>query len=105
MPIPKEETEENIVAMKRRIDSILEEKSPICYIPEYWMEKLEEEYVFEEVRDSFDYIYQVEDLAFLKGRRFAKKKNHISKFKRSYPDFTFEEITREIGRASCRERV
>lgn len=95
MPIPKEETEENIAAMKRRIESILEEKAPICYIPEYWWERLKEEYILEEARDSFDYVYQVEDLAFLKGRRFAKKKNHISKFKRNYPDFSFEEITQE----------
>ena len=41
------------------------------------------------------YTFLVEDLAFLKGRRFAKKKNHISKFKRTYPDFSFEEITTE----------
>src|SRR3712207_1946554 len=95
MPIPKEETEENMEAMKRRIDSILETGNILCYVPEDWMETLKEEYELEEVRDSFDYVYQVEDLALLKGRRFAKKKNHISKFKRTYPDFQFEEITKE----------
>lgn len=95
MPVPKEETEENIRAMKRRMDAILEEGASISYVPEYWVEKLQDDYVLEEIRDSFDYVYQVEDLAFLKGRRFAKKKNHISKFKRTYPDFSFEEITTE----------
>lgn len=93
MPIPKEETEGNIAAMKRQMDSMLEEGAPICYVSDYWMEVLKDDYVFEEVRDSFDYVYRVEDLAFLKGRKFAKKKNHISKFKRTYPDFRFEEIT------------
>lgn len=93
MPIPKEETEENLAAMKHEMDSILEEKAPLGYFTEYWVERLKNEYVFEEERDSFDYVYQVEDLAFLKGRKYAKKKNRISQFKRKYEEFSLEEIT------------
>lgn len=93
MPVPKEETEENIAAMKQEIDNILEEKVFLGYFSEYWMNRLQEDYQFVEDRDSFDYVYSVEDLAFLKGRKYAKKKNRISQFKRKYLDFSFEEIT------------
>lgn len=34
-------------------------------------------YVIQEDRDNADYVYRVEDLAGLAGRRFAKKRNHI----------------------------
>lgn len=95
MPIPQQETEENIAAMKQEIDKILEEKAPLGYFTEYWANVLGGDYHFSEERDSFDYVYSVEDLAFLKGRKYAKKKNRISQFKRRYPDFSFEEITEE----------
>lgn len=37
-------------------------------------------------RDSCDYIYAIDDLADLKGRRFQKKRNHLNKFRREHPD-------------------
>jgi hypothetical protein len=37
-------------------------------------------------RDSFDYVYAIEDLAELKGRKFQKKRNHYNKFKNLNPD-------------------
>ena len=38
-------------------------------------------------RDSFDYVYAIEDLAELKGRKFQKKRNHYNKFKAQNPDY------------------
>ena len=32
-------------------------------------------------RDSFDYVYLIEDLAHLKGRKFQKKRNHLNRFR------------------------
>jgi len=37
-------------------------------------------------RDNFDYIYAIEDLADLKGRKFQKKRNHLNKFRKEHPD-------------------
>ena len=42
-------------------------------------------------RDSFDYVYSVEKLATLSGRKYHSKKNHFNSFKNNY-DFIYEEI-------------
>ena len=37
-------------------------------------------------RDGFDYVYAIEDLAELKGRKFQKKRNHLNRFDEAHPD-------------------
>ena len=37
-------------------------------------------------RDGFDYVYAIEDLADLKGRKFQKKRNHVNRFRAEYPE-------------------
>ncbi len=44
-------------------------------------------------RDTFDYVYNIDDLADLKGRKFQKKRNHINKFRMANPDWRVESIT------------
>ncbi len=44
-------------------------------------------------RDTFDYVYAIDDLADLKGRKFQKKRNHIHKFRTLFPDWRIEPIT------------
>ena len=44
-------------------------------------------------RNSFDYIYNVGDLATLKGKKFQKKRNHLNKFRQAHPDYRVEPIT------------
>jgi hypothetical protein len=46
---------------------------------------------FIETRDYFDYVYLTENLANLKGRKLASKRNHISFFEKSF-DWSFEPI-------------
>ena len=40
--------------------------------------------VVEPDRDQSDYVYLVEDLATLKGRKYHRKRNHIKQFKEKY---------------------
>ena len=38
-------------------------------------------------RDSFDYVYAIDDLADLRGRKFQKKRNHANRFRSEHPDY------------------
>lgn len=51
-----------------------------------------DEFSYEESRDEFDYIYLSENLINLRGKKFHAKRNHISRFMRSYPDWKYENI-------------
>lgn len=42
-------------------------------------------------RDTFDYIYNCEELKNLKGRKYQAKRNHISYFKKNF-NWTYEKI-------------
>lgn len=35
---------------------------------------------------SYDYVYSIDDLADLKGRKYQKKRNHLNRFRQTYPD-------------------
>ncbi|MBO5130150.1 MAG: DUF2156 domain-containing protein [Oscillospiraceae bacterium] len=38
-------------------------------------------------RDTFDYLYDINSLADLKGRKYQKKRNHIHRFEEAHPDW------------------
>ena len=38
-------------------------------------------------RDGFDYVYAIDDLADLKGRKFQKKRNHVNRFRAMHPNY------------------
>lgn len=42
---------------------------------------------------SFDYIYDIEDLAELKGKKYHGKRNHINRFLEEYPDYYVEPLS------------
>jgi len=44
-------------------------------------------------RDFFDYVYDINALADLKGKKLQRKRNHINKFLQLRPDFTVEPIS------------
>ena len=46
-------------------------------------------------RDSFDYVYDIDDLADLKGRKLQKKRNHLNRFREQNPGYRLEPITEE----------
>lgn len=52
-------------------------------------------------RDNYDYVYTVERLATLKGRKLHGKRNHIARFKDSN-DWSYEPLTHD-NKAECSE--
>ena len=50
-------------------------------------------YQFTEDRDGFDYLYEINRLADLGGKKLHAKRNHINRFLERYPDWQVEEIT------------
>ena len=46
-------------------------------------------------RDSFDYVYNIHDLAELPGRKYQKKRNHLNRFRGDHPNYRLEPMTAE----------
>ena len=44
---------------------------------------------------SFDYVYDINDLADLPGKKYHAKRTHINRFKEDFPDYSVESITEE----------
>lgn len=70
----------------------------LCAVPEAALPLLKE--LFPEAKITFqeehsDYLYRAEDLLELKGKKYATQRNHISRFKRDYPDWSFLPIAPE----------
>jgi len=53
------------------------------------------EYEIAYQRDNADYVYLVEDLKNLSGKKYHGKKNHINKFLKTNEDWTYERISDE----------
>ncbi|MBI4496147.1 MAG: DUF2156 domain-containing protein [Deltaproteobacteria bacterium] len=45
----------------------------------------------EPTRDHFDYVYRIQDLVQLSGRKYHAKKNHVNRFRQSYR-FTYADL-------------
>jgi hypothetical protein len=41
---------------------------------------------------SFDYVYSIDDLADLKGKKYHGKRNHLNRFYENYPNFSVEPL-------------
>ena len=46
-------------------------------------------------RDSYDYVYDINDLADLKGRKYQKKRNHYNRFRESFPKYAAQPLTKQ----------
>ena len=43
-------------------------------------------------RDSYDYVYGIDDLSDLRGRKYQKKRNHFNRFQANHPDYRVEPL-------------
>jgi hypothetical protein len=55
-------------------------------------------------RFSFDYLYSVDKLADLGGKKLHGKRNHIRRFEDNHPDWTFEPLTAD-NLSQCADMV
>ena len=105
-PMGKKYDIESAIALLRE-DAASRGEHLIIYCAEKWQcDELRAafpgEFAYEEQRGDFDYIYRSENLINLSGKKFHAKRNHISKFERSYPDWKYEDITHDNAR-ECME--
>ena len=49
----------------------------------------------EENRDWFDYLYESQKIVEFSGKKYAAQRNHINRFERDYPDWSFERMGAE----------
>lgn len=55
-------------------------------------------------RDSFDYVYAIDDLADLKGRKYQRKRNHYNRFRDAFPYYAAEPLS-EHNLSAVKEMV
>lgn len=53
------------------------------------------QFYFHADRSGFDYVYDINDLADLKGRKLHRKRNHLKHFKKLHPNYKISPITPE----------
>jgi len=73
------------------------EENKVTYLRDYFKDQVEVEHL---PGDS-DYVYETASLISLAGRKLSGKRNHISQFKRAYPDHEYVPVTLE-NIADCR---
>ncbi|MBQ8545431.1 MAG: DUF2156 domain-containing protein [Clostridia bacterium] len=62
---------------------------------EQFLEVYGERVELESKLGSFDYVYDINDLSTLSGKKYHKKRNHLNNFKKKFPSYQIEEITPE----------
>ena len=53
------------------------------------------QFYFHADRGNYDYVYDINDLADLKGRKLHRKRNHLKHFKKNHPNYVVTPITME----------
>ena len=85
-------------ALKELIEDAGKENQSFCMLGECANMRAEletilpEQFTFTEDRDYADYIYLRSDLSTLKGKKFQAKRNHINRFRNTYPDYEYAPI-------------
>lgn len=53
-------------------------------------------FTIRETRNAWDYVYDINDLADLSGKKYHKKRNHLNNFYKEYPNFKVKEINQTV---------
>lgn len=83
------------------IEDATNEKQPFCMLGvcSCMKDDLEAimpgEFLFTSDRDYADYIYLRSSLATLSGKKLQSKRNHINRFRNTYPDYEYTPITQD----------
>lgn len=59
---------------------------------DFLQKEFPDSFVFSTTEDSYDYVYDIENLSTLAGKKYHGKRNHINKFYENYPDAVTETI-------------
>lgn len=90
---------ENMTEAVYRLFEITGEKElSLSFVEEKALKDLEQAFEISEcfTREEWaDYIYLHDDLAEMKGRRYAGQRNHINKLRERFPDYCYERVTKE----------
>lgn len=54
-----------------------------------------DKFVIKSDRDSYDYIYNIDDLADLPGRKYHKKRTHINKFRNNFNTYSIDAVNKD----------
>ncbi|UCH79890.1 MAG: DUF2156 domain-containing protein [Nitrospiraceae bacterium] len=68
--------------LKSQTDEACIERVPESFVHKYVGNS--DDFIIEETRDHFDYLYNVEELVELKGRKYHDKRNKVNKFRTLY---------------------
>lgn len=79
--------------LEKRSGVTMIERVPRSFV-DRWLPSLEEVECREE-RDHFDYLYRVQDLINLRGRKYHDKKNKVNRFREKY-DYQYISLTPEL---------
>ncbi len=55
-----------------------------------------DKFSIEAYRDSFDYVYDIDRLCTLSGKKLQSKRNHCNRFEQDHPDYTVQPLTPEL---------
>ena len=100
--------------LKTALDAIIadaRERGIPCYLSSLKPEECElieslypASFSFHMARDYFDYVYDINGLADLKGRKYQKKRNHLNGFRKANPDIAFVPME-EVDQAELTEML
>lgn len=96
LPIGRLPLKESIALLKEYCES-QDIDLEFSAVPEYAIEELTKlnPRNIELLSDWGDYLYNAEPLSTLKGKKMSKKRNHVNQFCAHFPDWKYEELTKE----------